>query len=199
MGRPIISKKKKQTKQHFDEQEQMLVTPVSESERIVYLSGEVNESSITQVIANLISLASQSQKSSITLIVSTYGGAVDEMFGLYDTIKYLPCPVQTVGIGKIMSAGVLLLASGEKGSRLIGENARIMIHPISGYIEGNIFQVMSETQEHKRQQEQMEKLLRRETLMSDSEIEKFMHAGHDYYILPDEALRLGIVDKIIGR
>lgn len=168
------------------------------NERIVYLNGEVNEHSISQVIAGLIALANHDQSAPITLVVSTYGGSVDEMFSLYDIIKYIPCPVHTVGLGKVMSAGVLLLASGKKGARVIGRNARLMIHPISGGAGGNVFEVVNETKEHVRQQKLMEDLLLKETSITKTLLEKIMKSGHDNYIMAEEAIKLGIVDKIIG-
>lgn len=168
------------------------------NERIVYLNGEVNEHSISQVIAGLIALANHDQSAPITLVVSTYGGSVDEMFSLYDIIKYIPCPVHTVGLGKVMSAGVLLLASGKKGARVIGRNARLMIHPISGGSGGNVFEVVNETKEHVRQQNLMEELLLQETKMTKAFLDKVMISGHDNYIMATEAIKLGIVDKIIG-
>lgn len=181
-----------------DGQEQGSWPQYHANDRILYLAGEVNEQTIIQIIANLIALANHDRNAPITLVVSTYGGSVDEMFSLYDVMKYLPCPVNTVGIGKIMSAGVLLLASGNKGSRLIGKNARLMIHPVSGGHAGTVFEVINETKEHVRQHELMEKLLVKETNMTKAQIEKLMKSGFDNYILAEEAVKLGIVDRIIG-
>lgn len=165
--------------------------------RIVYMAGDVDETSISQVIAHMLGLASMSDKP-IQFVISTYGGAVDEMFSLYDVMKFLPCPVQTIGLGKIMSAGVLLLASGEKGKRLLGKNSRIMIHPISGGARGNVFEQINEVEEMKRMQELMCKLLLKETKMPKAELDRIMKLGHDYYITPEQALKYGIVDKVIG-
>lgn len=170
---------------------------VGDSSRLVVLHGDVNEQSISLVVAQLLHLASQNNKP-IHLIISTYGGSVDEMFTLYDTIKFLPCPVHTVALGKVMSAGVLLLASGEKGKRMIGKSARIMIHPVSGGVAGNVFEVIADTAEHKRLQEQMVSAIAKETGNTKIKIEKIMKSGHDVYLLPEEAIKLGIVDKIIG-
>ena len=122
----------------------------AESERIVYLSGDVNEHSISSVITTLLSLANQDSKTPINLIVSTYGGSVDEMFSLYDVMKFLPCPVHTVGLGKIMSAGVLLMSAGKKGKRSIGKNTRVMIHPISSGNFGSVIEMINEVDELKR-------------------------------------------------
>lgn len=168
------------------------------SERIVYLSGDVNEHSISNVITNLLSLANQDSKSPITLIVSTYGGSVDEMFSLYDVMKFLPCPVHTVGLGKIMSAGVLLMSAGKKGKRTIGKNARVMIHPISSGNFGNIIEMVNEVDELKRMQTQMFDALLKETKLSKEKLNTIMGKGHDFYLNSSQAIEFGIADKIIG-
>lgn len=195
MGRPITDNATK--KANKEEDSQASISRQGGDARIVYMAGDVDENSISQVIAHMLGLATVDDKP-IQFVISTYGGAVDEMFSLYDVIKFLPCPINTIGLGKIMSAGVLLLAAGQKGKRLLGQNSRLMIHPISGGTRGNIFEVMNETTEMKRMQDLMTDLLRKETKMSKAEIDKIMKAGHDHYITPDQALKYGIVDKIIG-
>jgi ATP-dependent Clp protease protease subunit len=169
----------------------------ADNSRIVVLHGDVNEHTIATVISQLLQLANVSRKP-IHLVVSTYGGSVDEMFSLYDTIKFLPCPVHTIALGKVMSAGVLLLAAGEKGKRLIGRSARIMMHPVSGGMYGNVFEVLHESKEHRRLHDLMVQALCRETKMKPADIQKIMKAGHDYYITADEAIKLGVVDRMVG-
>ena len=176
---------------------QMPQISMGDGSRLVVLHGEVNEASISMVVAQMLHLASQNHKP-IHLVISTYGGSVDEMFTLYDTIKFLPCPVHTVALGKVMSAGVLLLASGEKGKRMIGKSARIMMHPASAGAAGNIFEMMNDVKEYKRQQDQMVNAIVKESKCSRRQIEKIMNTGHDVYLLPEEAVKMGIVDKIIG-
>jgi ATP-dependent Clp protease protease subunit len=176
---------------------EQIIIPQQNSERIVFLSGEVNELSIAQTITQLLSLAQHNTKP-INLIVSTYGGSVDEMFSLYDVIKSLPCPVHTIGLGKVMSAGVLLLSCGEKGKRLIGKSARIMMHPISSMLAGNIFELNNEAAEVQRMQNLMIEALSFESKMSKEQIQKIMKNGHDTFITPSEAIEFGIVDRIIG-
>ena len=173
------------------------ITSSQDNVRIVVLHGDVNEHTISHVIVQLLQLANQNHKP-IHLVISTYGGSVDEMFSLYDTIKFLPCPVHTIALGKVMSAGVLLLASGVKGKRMIGKSARIMIHPISGGVFGNVFEAANEVHEHKRLQSLMVEALSKETRLTKEQIEGIMKAGHDYYITPDQAIQMGIVDKYIG-
>lgn len=166
-------------------------------ERIIYLSGEVNEHTIAQVIAGIVILTNQDAYTPITLLISTYGGSVDEMFSLYDVIKHVSCPIHTVGLGKIMSAGVLLLASGKKGCRTIGESARVMIHAVSAGSEGTTFQIRNELEEVERQQKFMEDLLLRETKISRAKLTQMMKSGSNFYLNAQEALKLGIVDAII--
>ena len=166
------------------------------AERIVYLAGEVSEQSIAHVTATIIALANIDKSSPIKLIISTYGGSVDEMFSLYDVIKYVPCPVHIIAIGKVMSAGVLLVASGSKGNRLIGKNTRLMIHPISAGQEGTVFQMRNELAETSRMQALMEQLLVFETKMSKVAVTSLMKKSHDTYITAKEAVKLGIVDAI---
>lgn len=198
MGRgPAEEKKSSKRKSNGDGESNASISRQGGDARIVYMAGDVDENSISQVIAHMLHLASMDTKP-IQFVISTYGGAVDEMFSLYDVMKFLPCPVNTIGLGKIMSAGVLLLASGQKGSRMIGRNSRIMIHPISGGAGGNIFEVLNEASEMKRMQDLMTELLRRETKMPKAEIDRIMKLGHDFYITPEQALKYGIVDKIIG-
>ncbi|NBV29787.1 ATP-dependent Clp protease proteolytic subunit [bacterium] len=199
MGRTAETKSKsavsKNSSSDFDPV--TMVTHGSES-RIVVLYGGVSEQSIAATIVQLLYLANQNHKP-IHLVVSTYGGSVDEMFSLYDTIKFLPCPVHTIALGKVMSAGVLLLASGVKGKRMIGSSARLMMHPISGGFYGNVFESVNETNEHKRLHHLMTTALQKETNMSIEKIESIMKSGHDYYISAEDAIKLGIVDKVIGQ
>lgn len=197
MGRRLNNSARTADKNSSDS-ELVILSPGNSNDRIVFLSGDVNEHSISTIITQLISLANQNPSFPIYLIISTYGGSIDEMFSLYDTIKFLPCPVHTVALGKVMSAGVLLLSAGVKGKRLIGRNARIMMHAVSTAHQGNVFQVMNDAQETQRLQMLMVESLARETKMTKEHVQEIMIKGHDHYMTPMEAIKLGIVDKIIG-
>jgi len=198
MGRPVNSNQPAAARRNsVDEIAALSGNPQGADARLVVLHGEVNEQSIYNVIVQLLLLANQNHKP-IHLVISTYGGSVDEMFSLYDTIKFLPCPVHTIALGKVMSAGVLLLASGVKGKRMIGRSARIMVHPISGGVVGNVFEAMNEIKEFERLQELMANALLSETTMKKDEINALMKAGHDCFLTPEQAIKMGIVDKIIG-
>jgi ATP-dependent Clp protease protease subunit len=197
MGRPSNKRSLVAKSNNHEELVYATAAPSGPDARLVVLHGEVNEASICNVIVQMLQLANQNHKP-IHLVISTYGGSVDEMFSLYVTIKFLPCPVHTIALGKVMSAGVLLLASGIKGKRMIGRSARIMIHPISGGVIGNVFEAMNEMKEFTRLQDLMTNALLSETTMKKEEIDELMKAGHDCFLTPEQAIKMGIVDKIIG-
>jgi len=173
-----------------------LIIKAVDNSRIVYLHGTVDEESICEVQKELITFASKGT-SPVTLVISTYGGAIDEMFSLYDVINFVPCPVRTVGLGKIMSAGVLLLAAGEKGTRAIGPNARVMIHSLSSGFYGNVFEFANETDELQRVQKEWVELIVKHTKMTRDDVLAKMDKKVDQFIAAKEAVELGIADKIL--
>ena len=166
--------------------------------RVLYLTGEVTEETVATTISEIVMCVNQNKVEPITLIISTEGGSVEDMFALYDVMKFVPCPIYTVGLGKVMSAGVLILASGVKGGRMIGKHATVMIHPISDSIEGDIFQLSNELKESMRSQKMMEDALLAESKMTAKQLESLMKAGQDTFLTPEDAVKMGIVDKIIG-
>lgn len=200
MGRKLAAVKN--APKSFDEEEEQQAGRLSlasgDDARVVLLHGDVTEQMISHVMLHMLSLASMNHRP-ITLVISTYGGSVDEMFGLYDLIKMLPCPVHTVALGKVMSAGVLLLAAGTKGKRSIGRSARIMMHPISnGMGVNNVFDIKNETTELERMQKMMGDAMVRETKMTSKSITDIMENVHNRYIDAAEAIKLGIVDQILN-
>lgn len=195
MGRHIDFKHVVHEVDGIEDPQYTVVSP--SNDRTVILHGEVNERSISNVIVQLLYLANQNHDP-IYLVLSTYGGAADEMMSLYDVIKFLPCEIHTIALGKVMSAGILLLAAGEKGYRCIGRSARLMIHPAAGSFEGNVYELLAEVTEMKRVQDLMVVSLKRETKMTDKDLRTIMQVGHDYYLTPTQAIKMGIVDKIIG-
>lgn len=184
----------------FDENilQQLLGQPQpADNSRIVMLHGEVTEYSISQIITHIIHLASVSNKP-IKMIVSSYGGAVHEMFGLIDLIRTLECEIHTVALGKIMSAGGVITAAGAKGHRMIGASTRVMLHSMSGAAMGTMFQMENEMKEARAMQETITKMLLRDTKLTKKQLDAIMKQGHDHYYTAEEAVKLGIADQIIG-
>lgn len=176
--------------------QQQLMAPVGD--RVIYLSEDVNESSVSSVVAQIMAFNSADPKKPIVLIISTYGGSVDEMFALYDIIKFVKCPIITVGIGKVMSAGVLLLACGTKGKRMIGKNTRVMLHEISTGQMGSLSELINEIDELQKTQQMMTSALVDETKLTVEKLSEIMKLNKDFYLTAEQAIEYGIADKILS-
>lgn len=135
----------------------------------------------------------------IDFYVSTYGGSATDMFALYDTMRFVreDCDIKTYGLGKVMSAGVLLLAAGSKGQRRIGANCRVMIHGVMSGQQGHLQDLENEMEEAKFTQKQYVKALAKETNMTEKYIKKLMDKKINVYLDAEEAVDLGIADIII--
>ena len=135
----------------------------------------------------------------VNLIISTNGGCASEMFSVYDTIRLVQetCEVETVGLGKVMSAGVLLLAAGTPGKRKIGSNCRVMIHSVAGGLGGSLSNMENEIAEVRWVQERYIKCLATKTKMTEAHIKKLFKKQVDVYLSAEEAVKFGIADEII--
>ena len=135
----------------------------------------------------------------IDIVISTMGGSVSEMFSIYDTMRYVKsrCDISTFGVGKIMSAGVLLLAAGTKGKRKIGANCRVMIHGIAAGAGGSLRDIENEVSEIKWIQRQYINCLNKETKMTKKKIREIMAKQIDVYFSAQEAVEFGIADEIV--
>jgi ATP-dependent Clp endopeptidase proteolytic subunit ClpP len=135
----------------------------------------------------------------VELILSTHGGSAADMFSLYDTMRWCReegTPVATTGIGKIMSAGVLLMAAGTKGKRKIGENCRVMLHGVASGHVGQIHNLENELDEAKWTQDRYVKALVKETNMTERYIKKLFDRRQNVYLTAEEAVELGIADEV---
>ena len=134
----------------------------------------------------------------IEFVISTHGGLAADMFSVYDTIREVreESPIITRGIGKVMSAGVLLLAAGTKGERHIGKYCRVMIHGVMAGQHGYLADVENEFKETKSIQRMYIEALASETSMSEPYIKKLMNKKTNVYLNAEEAVNLGIADII---
>jgi ATP-dependent Clp endopeptidase proteolytic subunit ClpP len=135
----------------------------------------------------------------IDFIVSTNGGSASDMFAIYDVMREVrkDCEIHTHGLGKVMSAGVLLLAAGSKGKRKIGKHCRVMIHSVIAGNSGPMFNLENEMNEVRETQKRYIDALRAETKMSAAQINKFLERHVDIYLSAEEAVKLGIADIVI--
>ena len=183
--------------------------------RVTGIYGDVNEEKASEAIYGLHALHLTGQKQvtadpedpdsdiymsyePIEFIISTHGGLAAEMFSVYDTIREIrdQTPVHTKGIGKVMSAGVLLLACGTKGERRIGRYCRVMIHGVMAGQHGYLADVENEFKETKAIQKMYVQALSNETNMSEAYVRKLMNKKSNVYLDAEEAVKLGIADII---
>ena len=135
----------------------------------------------------------------IEMIISSYGGSAADMFSVYDTMRDVRqrCDIETQGLGKIMSAAVLLLAAGTKGKRKIGKHCRVMIHGVISGQHGHISDLENEMEEAKWTQGQYVKALAAETNMTEKYIKKLIDKKVNIYLDAEDAVDLGIADIIV--
>lgn len=182
--------------------------------RKIGLIGDVDEEKSSEIIHGLYALrelgrfeippATKRGKAKvgydpIDFIISTHGGSASDMFAIHDVMRDVrqDCPVHTFGVGKVMSAGVLLLASGTKGQRRIGRNCRVMMHSVIGGNSGPIFNLENEMSEIRATQERYITALKTETKMTVKQINNFFNRHVDIYLSAEEAVKLGIADIVV--
>ncbi len=176
--------------------------------RIVGIYGDINEERCSEAIYSLKYLANNIMSfdpeaepvpEPIEFCLSTYGGSAMDMFAVYDTMREIRefCPIHTSGMGKVMSAGVLLLAAGTKGERRIGKNCRVMIHGVISGQHGHLHDVENEFEEAKITQKLYVKALASETNMTENHLRKMIQRKTNVYIDAKEAVELGIADIIV--
>jgi len=139
-------------------------------------------------------------KPNIDFYISTNGGSADEMFGIYDVMRFIKdggvSSITTCGIGKVMSAGVLLLAAGTKGQRRVGKHCRIMLHSVIGGSTGPMHQLENEFAEVKKIQDTYIKALVEETNMTEKDLRDLLEKKTNVYLSAEEAVELGIADEV---
>ena len=172
--------------------------------RTIALFGDVDEDKAGDLCMGLLMLTDLKQDpppyDPITFYISSYGGSADEMFSIYDmmSITKTKCEIHTIGLGKIMSAATLLLASGTKGQRKIGRHCRVMIHAVAAGSAGELHDIENEVKTIKHIQELYIKALSKETNMTSRTIQKLLDRKVNVYLTAEEAVEYGIADEIIG-
>ena len=171
-------------------------------DRIIFLSEDVNQTSASLVIAQMLFLESEDPDKEISLYINSPGGSVSDGFGIVDTMNYIKCPVTTICVGMAASMGAVLLASGEKGKRFATPNAEILIHqPLIGGQGGGLSGQATEIKIHADQmiktREKINKLLSDRTGQPIDVIER--DTERDHYMTAQEALAYGLIDGIMEK
>ena len=171
-------------------------------DRIIFLSEDVNQTSASLVIAQMLFLESEDPDKEISLYINSPGGSVSDGFGIVDTMNYIKCPVTTICVGMAASMGAVLLTCGEKGKRFATPNAEILIHqPLIGGQGGGISGQATEIKIHADQmiktREKLNKLLSERTGQPIDVIER--DTERDHYMTAQEALEYGLIDGIMDK
>ena len=166
-------------------------------DRIVFLTGEVNDISADIVIAQLIYLEGKDPEKDISLYINRPGGTITAGMGIYDTMNYIRCDVSTICVGMAASMGAFLLSSGAKGKRYALPNSEIMIHQPLGGAQGQATDIKIQAEHILRIKDRMNRILSSNTSQPLEKIERDVE--RDYYMTAEEALKYGIVDRIFDK
>ena len=164
-------------------------------ERIIFLTGEVNDEVSALVCAQLLFLEAEDPKKDIFLYINSPGGVVTSGMAMYDTMQYISCDVNTLCIGQACSMGSLLLAGGAKGKRFALPNARIMIHQPSGGFRGQATDIEIHAKEILDMKKRLNQIYAHHTGKKIDVIEKAME--RDNFMTPQEAKKFGLIDYIV--
>lgn len=165
-------------------------------ERIIFLTGEVNDEQASLVCAQLLFLESENPKKDIFMYINSPGGSVTSGMAMYDTMQYISCDVNTVCIGQACSMGSFLLAAGTKGKRFSLPNSMIMIHQPSSGFRGQVTDIEIHARNLVELKKRMNKLYSHHTGQKLSVVEKAME--RDNFMTPEEALKFGLIDQIVA-
>ncbi len=163
-------------------------------DRIVFITGEINDALANTVVAQLIYLEAKDSTKDISLYINSPGGSVTAGMAIYDTMNYIKCDVGTICIGMAASMGAFLLSSGAKGKRFVLPNSEVMIHQPLGGASGQATEIQIMAQHIQKTKEKLTKILSKN---SGQPFEKVLaDCERDNYMSAEEALEYGLVDKI---
>ena len=164
-------------------------------ERIIFLTGEVNDEVSALVCAQLLFLEAEDPKKDIFLYINSPGGVVTSGMAMYDTMQYISCDVNTLCIGQACSMGSFLLAGGAKGKRFALPNARIMIHQPSGGFRGQATDIEIHAKEILDMKKRLNQIYAHHTGKKLSVVEAAME--RDNFMTPQEAKKFGLIDHVV--
>jgi len=165
-------------------------------ERIIFVGTPLDDEIANLIIAQLLFLASEDAAKPVSMYINCPGGVVTAGLAIYDTMQYLQTPITTICIGQAASMAAVLLAAGNKGSRFVLPNARIMIHQPLGGAQGQATDIEIQTHEILRIKKLLNEILAKHTGQPLAKVEK--DTDRDFYMSADEAIKYGLVDEVIS-
>ena len=167
------------------------------NDRIIFLSEEVNDTTASLIVAQMLYLEAQDPDKDIQFYINSPGGSVTAGMAIYDTMRYIKCDVATICVGMAASMGAFLLAAGTKGKRMALPNAEIMIHQPSAGTQGQITDMAIHLKRLETIKARMNAILAQNTGKSVEEITEACE--RDNFMTSDEALAFGLVDRVLER
>lgn len=164
-------------------------------ERIIFLTGEVNDDIASLIVSQLLFLESQDSEKDVQFYINSPGGSVSAGFAIYDTMNYIKCDVSTICMGLAASMGAFLLAGGAKGKRLALPNAEVMIHQPSGGAKGQETEIRIVAEQILKTRSRLNEILAANTGKSLEQIQ--IDTERDNYMTAQEAKDYGLIDDII--
>lgn len=165
-------------------------------DRIVFISGEVNDEMANAICAQLLFLQSQDPKKEISCYVNSPGGSVTAGLAIYDTMQFVKCPIATYCLGQAASMGAVLLSAGAKGRRFALPNARIMVHQPSGGAEGKATDIEITAKEILRLKDVLNGILAKHSGKKFEDVVR--DTERDYFMSAEEAKAWGLIDEVLG-
>ena len=169
-------------------------------DRIIFLSEDVNQTTASLIIAQMLFLESEDPEKEISFYINSPGGSVTDGLGIVDTMNYIRCPVTTICIGMAASMGAVLLASGTKGKRFATPNAEILIHqPLIGGqgLSGQTTEIKIQADQMVKTRQRLNKILSEASGQSLEQVE--IDTERDHYMTAEEALKYGLIDGIMDK
>ena len=165
------------------------------NDRIIFLSEEVNDTTASLIVAQLLYLEAQDPDKDIQFYINSPGGSVTAGMAIYDTMRYIKCDVATICVGMAASMGAFLLSAGTKGKRLALPNAEIMIHQPSAGTPGQITDMAIHMKRLQTIKERMNRIMAENTGRSIEEVTAACE--RDNFMTAEEALAFGLVDRVL--
>ena len=167
------------------------------NDRIIMLSEEVNDTTASLVVAQLLYLEAQDPDKDIMFYINSPGGSITSGLAIYDTMQYIKPDVSTICVGMAASMGAFLLSSGAKGKRLALPNAQIMIHQPSGGSRGQCTDIQIQAEQILKIKNRLNRILAENTGKSVEEVER--DCERDFFMTAEEAMAYGLVDRVISK
>jgi len=186
---PTVIEKTMQGERAYDIYSRLL------KDRIIFLGGSINDEVANLIIAQLLFLEAENDKKEIQMYINSPGGSVYAGMAIYDTMKHIKPNVSTICVGMAASMAAFLLAGGENGKRFSLPNSRILIHQPMGGTQGQAADIKIQAEEILKIRDEMNKILASNTGQPLERIAK--DTDRDYYMRASEALKYGIIDKVI--